>query len=112
MAGWYHCCNGHELGPTSGDGEGQGSLAYCSSWGHKESDMTEQLNNTGIHSKRGQSVPSCVSEANRQRASPLRSQLAGLKSQTLSGNPNSPEVSCIRCQKVILAMKPRKSRTR
>ena len=46
MAGWYHCCNGHELGPTSGDGEGQGSLAYCSPWGHKESDMTGQLNNT------------------------------------------------------------------
>ena len=27
-----------------GDGEGQGSLACCSPWGHKESDMTEQLN--------------------------------------------------------------------
>ena len=24
--------------------EGQGSLAHCSPWGHKESDMTEQLN--------------------------------------------------------------------
>ena len=45
MAGWYHCCNGHELGPTSGDGEGQGSLAYCSPWGQKESGMTQQLNN-------------------------------------------------------------------
>ena len=28
-----------------GDGEGQGSLACCSPWGHKESDTTEQLNN-------------------------------------------------------------------
>ena len=28
-----------------GDGEGQGSLACCSSWGHKGSDMTERLNN-------------------------------------------------------------------
>ena len=28
-----------------GDGEGQGSLACCSPWGHEESDMTEQLNN-------------------------------------------------------------------
>ena len=27
-----------------GDGEGQGSLACCSPWGHKESDMTERLN--------------------------------------------------------------------
>ena len=28
--------------------EGQGSLACCSPWGHKKSDMTEQLNNS-IH---------------------------------------------------------------
>ena len=28
-----------------GDGEGQGSLACCSWWGNKESDMTERLNN-------------------------------------------------------------------
>ena len=26
------------------DSEGQGSLAYCSPWGHKELDMTEQWN--------------------------------------------------------------------
>ena len=30
--------NGHELGQTPGDGEGQGGLVCCSSWGHKESD--------------------------------------------------------------------------
>ena len=28
-----------------GVGNGQGSLASCSPWGHKELDMTEQLNN-------------------------------------------------------------------
>ena len=27
------------------DGKGQGSLACCSLWGHKESDMTGRLNN-------------------------------------------------------------------
>ena len=26
------------------DGDGQGGLACCGSWGHKESDMTERLN--------------------------------------------------------------------
>ena len=36
---------GHEFEQAPGDGEGQGSLACSSSWGHKESDMTEQLNN-------------------------------------------------------------------
>ena len=32
MTGWHHRCNGHELGQTSGDGEGQGSLVCCSPW--------------------------------------------------------------------------------
>ena len=44
MAGWHHQLNGHEFDQASGDGEGQGSLACCSPWGHKESDTTEQLN--------------------------------------------------------------------
>ena len=45
MVGWYHKFNGHELGQTLGDGEGQGGPVCCSPWGHKESDMTERLNN-------------------------------------------------------------------
>ena len=45
MVGWYHLLNGHELERPPGDSEGQGSLVCCHSWGHKESDMTEQLNN-------------------------------------------------------------------
>ena len=45
MAGWHHQCNGHEPGQTPGDGEGQGGLACCSPWGHKELDMTGRLNN-------------------------------------------------------------------
>ena len=44
MVGWYHRLNGHEFEQTQGDGEGQGSLACCSPWGHKESGMTERLN--------------------------------------------------------------------
>ena len=41
---WHHWHNGHGLGWTLGVGDGQGGLAYCGSWGGKESDMTEQLN--------------------------------------------------------------------
>ena len=33
---------------NSGVGDGQGGLACCDSWGHKESDMTEQLNWTEL----------------------------------------------------------------
>ena len=40
MAGWHHLSDGHELGQTPEDSEGQGSLACCSPWGHKESDTT------------------------------------------------------------------------
>ena len=45
MVGWHHQLYTHEFEQTLGDGEGQGSLACCSLWGHKESDMTtnEQL---------------------------------------------------------------------
>ena len=45
MIGWHHRLNGQKFEQTLGGGEGQGSLACCSLWGHKESDMTEQLNN-------------------------------------------------------------------
>ena len=43
MAGWRHWLDGHESEWTPGDGDGQGGLACCDSWGHKESDTTERL---------------------------------------------------------------------
>ena len=45
MVGWCHQLNGHEFEHAPGDGEGQGSLVYCSPWGHKDSCTTERLNN-------------------------------------------------------------------
>ena len=36
MVGQHHQFNGHELGETLGDGEGQGSLVDYSPWGYKE----------------------------------------------------------------------------
>ena len=44
MVGWHHRLNGHKFDQAPGVGDGQGSLACCSSRGRKESDMTEQLN--------------------------------------------------------------------
>ena len=43
MAGWHHRLDGHEFEWTPGDGDGQGGLVCCDSWGHKESDTTERL---------------------------------------------------------------------
>ena len=39
MLGWHHQLHGHEFEQTVGDSEGQGSLACCSPWGHRESDI-------------------------------------------------------------------------
>ena len=40
MVRYHHWLNGHAFKETLGDSEGQGSLACCTPWGHKESDMT------------------------------------------------------------------------
>ena len=44
MAGWRHRLDAHEFGWTAGAGDGQRGLAYCNSWGCKESGMTEWQN--------------------------------------------------------------------
>ena len=48
MTEWHHRLNGQEFGWTPGVGDGQGGLACCCSWGHKESDVTERLNWTEL----------------------------------------------------------------
>ena len=47
MVGWHYQLNGHEPEQTPGDSGGQGSLACYTSWGQKESDTAERLNNNG-----------------------------------------------------------------
>ena len=44
MVGWHHRLDGYEFEQMPGDGDEQGGLAFCDSWGRKELDMTEQLN--------------------------------------------------------------------
>ena len=46
MVGWHHQLNGHEFEQALRVSDGQGRLACCTPWGHKELDMTEQLNLT------------------------------------------------------------------
>ena len=43
MVEWHHRLNGHEFEQALGVGDGQGSLACYSPWGHKESDTIEHL---------------------------------------------------------------------
>ena len=46
IVGWHYRLKGNESTQTQGDSEGQGSLASCSPWGCKDSDMTLPLNNS------------------------------------------------------------------
>ena len=48
MVGWHHPLDGRGFRWTPGIGDGQGGLACCGSWGHKESDTTDQLNWTEL----------------------------------------------------------------
>ena len=49
MAGWHHQLDGREFEWILGVDDGQGGLACCNSWGHKESDTTEWLNWTKLN---------------------------------------------------------------
>ena len=64
MVGWHHWFNGQEFEWAPGDGEGQGILVCCSSWGHKELDTTERLNN---NSKKGSLETSFLSVPQKHR---------------------------------------------
>ena len=44
MVGWHHRFSGHEFEQTPGDGEEQGSVTFCSPWGHRESVTASWLN--------------------------------------------------------------------
>ena len=44
MAGCYHQVDGYEFEEAPGVGDGWKSLAFCTTWGNKELDMTERLN--------------------------------------------------------------------
>ena len=61
MAGWHHGLVGYESEWIPGDGDGQGGLACCDSWGHKVSDTTEWLNwterSTTLHGTKLRAFP-------------------------------------------------------
>ena len=52
MVGWHHWLNRHEFEQAPGVGDRQGSLACCSPWSQKESDITKRLNWTFFKSNK------------------------------------------------------------
>ena len=59
MVVWHHRLDGHEFEQALGDDEGQGGLACHSLWGHKQSDMTERLNNNNLCSRHLPFIHNC-----------------------------------------------------
>ena len=72
MVGWHHRLNGHESEQAPGVGDGQGSLACCGPWGHKEVDATEQVNSTTSEKPLFQQITAAVrAQTNGEAASSL-----------------------------------------
>jgi len=53
LVGWHHQLNGYEFEQAPEVGDGQGSLAFCSSWGCKKSDTAERLNWSELNNYKG-----------------------------------------------------------
>ena len=85
MVGWHHWLR-HEFEKALRVGDGQGSLACCSPWGHKESETTERLNWT---------EQTLDTSSLRSSPSELRDCLPGLKStERLLYKTNSQLLNC------------------
>ena len=69
-AGWYHWLHGHESEQIRGVGDGQGSLACCSPWGHKEPDTTDWQNWTELDLEANYYEPSSLFSAKIQHSRP------------------------------------------
>ena len=94
MAGWHHRLNGCEFEWTPGDGDGQGGLACCDSWGRKESDTTERLNWTGLNKDNGgllQKAPCmhCCAQCPQPCSRPPLTHASAVDSWTLTGKSGS-----------------------
>ena len=100
---WHHRCNEHDLGQTSGDGEGQRGLVCCSLWGHKELDTTGRLNsmiNIEVYHTDPPSENTCwpavTSAGNRQSPLPTPSGTASAAKDhrsRVTGLPETPGTS-------------------
>ena len=69
---WHHQLNGHESEQGPRDSVGQGSQACCSSWGRKELETTEQLNNSKVENLSHHLVPSHIIYSSPESEEPSR----------------------------------------
>ena len=111
MVGWPHRLDGHEFQQTLGNGEGQGSLACCSPWGHQESDRTERLKDNFPLSESALAflhVRCCLNAL--PRAQEWKSRMLGACSPDLSSHVRAPAFSWSQPITVLAPVQPCGSR--
>ena len=120
MVGWYHWLDGHEFEQALGVGDGQGGLACCSPWGHKEStwlsDWTELRGLSFLRSHVATIPPTplrtcTLLDTLHPPKKPMQGHVAGIQGQlpypricwSLS---NSPMLTCLSCVTLFFPQKP------
>ena len=71
MAGWHHWLDGRKSEWTPGVGDGCGGLVCCNSWGHKELDMTVQLNWTELKGRTSGKETTCQCRRHKRHRSDI-----------------------------------------
>ena len=105
MVGWYYGLNEHEFEQAQVDGEGQGSLACCNPWDHKETDTTERLNNNNYRLKELMISSAQFPEENQQIQD--YEYICDIKYQSASGNarPIYTLDSCVSVPRININLK-------
>ena len=98
VVGRHRRLRGHEFEQSLGDGDGQGGLAGCRPWGHKESDTAERLNSNknrqpeeGGQLAKGRNSGTASRAGSRRPPSPQSGEARG-RPECLEGGPGTGPV--------------------
>ena len=92
MVGWHHPLNGHEFEQSLGDSEGQRSLACCSPWGGKDSDMIEQQNSNNMYKPQGSFKPKTYAQRGERNPNIYQSQLPSHREENNKNTTKKPKI--------------------
>ena len=97
VARWHHQLNGHESEQAPRDSVGQDRQVCCSSWGCKELNTTEQLNNSKVENLLHHLVPSHVIYSSPESEEPTRRSASLLVVEREKGNNLSRSLDFWKC---------------
>ena len=94
MVGWHHWLNGHECEQAREVGDGQGGLACCSPWGHKESERLSDWTELNICIHINTKLTKMRGIYSRQIFHMFSSSLLFMCIQDLPDNENDWKINC------------------